>query len=248
MKYQLLSMSNSKVNKKAQELGYFPAVLHLAPAKASGYQVCAMAKMAGCIEVCLNTAGRGGIAKDRAVHSPHGVEVPDNAIQAARIRRTRLLFEEVAVFWKSLISDITQLEYEARTLGLKACVRLNGTSDLRWESMAFEGRTILERFPKLQFYDYTKLLNRRSIPANYDLTISYSTAKPYDKNCIAAARSQGRRIAAVWRGTQPDFLHGFPTVSGDDHDLRFLDPLDSCCALTAKGRARKQDSALIVDC
>jgi hypothetical protein len=60
-------------------------VLHLAPYKLAGFNVCPMAELAGCVAGCLNTAGRGGIVK-------HGETT--NAIQQARIRKTRLLVED----------------------------------------------------------------------------------------------------------------------------------------------------------
>ena len=49
-----------------------------------------MADLAGCAAGCLNTAGRGGIAKDRATMDTPAGALPDNTIQRARISRTRL--------------------------------------------------------------------------------------------------------------------------------------------------------------
>jgi hypothetical protein len=48
-------------------------------------------------------------------------------------------------------------------------VRLNGTSDIRWELIpvtidGIEYRNLMEAFPELQFYDYTKLRIARISP------------------------------------------------------------------------------------
>jgi hypothetical protein len=49
-------------------------------------------------------------------------------------------------------------------------VRLNLLSDIPWEAMI---PWMFEKFPKVQFYDYTKVMFRKP-PPNYDLTYSYS--------------------------------------------------------------------------
>ena len=35
-------------------------------------------------------------------------------------------------------------------------VRLNGTSDIKWENVKYNNQTIFELFHDIQFYDYTK--------------------------------------------------------------------------------------------
>ena len=54
-------------------------------------------------------------------------------------------------------------------------VRLNGTSDLSPEQFHLEGVNILEIFPEVQFYDYTKVYKRIELTkkyTNYDITFS----------------------------------------------------------------------------
>ena len=75
MKLLTPAESNAKTAKGAH-LGVEAMILHLAPARLSGHQTCPMASV-GCAAACLNTAGRGGIGG------------PDNAVQRARIRKTR---------------------------------------------------------------------------------------------------------------------------------------------------------------
>ena len=54
-----LLTTNQKVE-KGEKQGWLTAIMHLSPAKASGFQVCSSATK-GCEAACLNTAGRGGI-------------------------------------------------------------------------------------------------------------------------------------------------------------------------------------------
>ena len=58
---KLLSIGNPKILKGIKS-GFNTYILHLAPAKVSGYNTCPKAT-AGCEAACLNTAGRGGMFK-----------------------------------------------------------------------------------------------------------------------------------------------------------------------------------------
>ena len=101
-------------------------------------------------------------------------------IQDARIRRTRLFFEDRTTFMAKLVDEVSKGIRKAERKGLIPVFRLNGTSDIRRETVpvSVDGgqdyRNIFEAFPNTQFYDYTKLSNRRNIPANYHLTFSRS--------------------------------------------------------------------------
>ena len=105
-------------------------------------------------------------------------------------------------------------------------VRLNGTSDIKLENYG-----IIQAFPNVQFYDYTKLSNRRNVPANYDLTFSYSGV-PAFQNQVRIAVAAQMRFAVVFRSRAivNDLLafnatfHDLPLVDGDDTDIRHIDP------------------------
>jgi hypothetical protein len=107
--------------------------------------------------------------------------------------------------------------------------------------------TIFEAFPSLQFYDYTKISNRKNIPENYDLTYSYSGVQGYQKY-VQIALSAGMRIAAVFRKRTeiPSSFMGLDVVDGDNSDLRHLDPLGVIVALYAKGKAKKDLSGFVI--
>lgn len=246
---ELLTLSNPKTDKGAK-LGYATAVLHLSPARAGGVvlrsgriaNVCASATP-GCEAACLNTAGRGGIGPTTK---------GDNAIQRARRERTRMYLEDRSAFLAQLVDEIARHIRRAERVGLVPVVRLNGTSDIRYESVRLDGATIFERFPDVQFYDYTKHANRRDLPPNLDLTFSLAETERSRREAELAIRS-GMRVAVVLRGAGdsvhprpfPDEWNGRRLVDGDVSDLRFLEPAGVYVGLRAKGRARNDASGFV---
>jgi hypothetical protein len=240
---KLFSTGNPKTA-KGEKKGYLTFILHLAPAKLSGYNVCPMASK-GCAAACLNTAGRGRFDKT----------------QAARIRKTKMFFEDRAAFMAQLVKDIQAGIRKATRDGFIPIFRLNGTSDIRWETIPvnvpekigaalFRGeryRNIFEAFPDVQFYDYTKIANRKGIPENYHLTFSRSESNDID---VRTAISRGMNVAAVFstlkNGNLPAVYRSLPIVDGDENDLRFLDPSNCIVGLRAKGDAKKDSSGFVV--
>jgi hypothetical protein len=233
----MFSISADAKTSKGEKYGFLTGILYLAPAKLSGYQVCPMATMAQCDDACLNSAGRGAF----------------NSVQSARIAKTRLFFEDRDYFMQCIVYSIRALIRKASKLDLTPLVRLNGTSDIRWESIAvtidgIEYRNIFEAFPNVQFYDYTKIANRKDIPPNYDLTFSYSGVIGYQPQVQKAIES-GLRVAVVFRSIDiiPSKFLGLRVVPGDNSDIRHLDPQGSIVALYAKGKAKKDTTGFIVD-
>jgi hypothetical protein len=237
---RLLTIGNPKTL-KGQAQGYITAVLHLAPASTSGFNVCPMAT-AGCKASCLNTAGRGGIAAGNATFESAEGALPDNAIQKARIARTQWFFADREAFVAQLVIEIYAFVNKAKRDGLIPCVRLNGTSDIRWERIPCNGlENIMAEFPAVQFYDYTKLANRKGVPSNYHLT--FSLAEDNDAHA-ASVLADGGNVAVVYRDKalpQSYAISGVTreVVSGDDSDLRFLDPRGVIVGLYAKGKAKR---------
>jgi hypothetical protein len=227
---KLLTVGNTKTM-KGEAYGYQTFILHLAPAKLSGYETCPK-RTEGCTAACLNTAGRGGMFK------PGGT----NTIQEARKRKTRMFFEQREQFITLLKKEITAAIKSSKKKNLIPVFRLNGTSDL-----SFEKYGIFESFPDVQFYDYTKILGRKvsHIP-NYHLT--FSAADGNDKD-VEKAIAAGMNVAVVFglKKTQPmpQAYAGRPVFNGDESDLRFLDPKGVIVGLYAKGRARKDTSGFV---
>ena len=210
---------------------YLTGILYLAPADLSGFQVCPHANLAGCKEACLNTAGRGAFSN----------------VQNARIRKTRLFFEDRAFFMQTLVADIQALKRKAYKMGVLPAARLNGTSDIRFEKIPVNGAAnIMELFPDVQFYDYTKNATRTGLPVNYNLTWSYSGANDKYAGYMPKAIKNGMNVAVVFSGKQPETFAGIPVTNGDLHDLRFTDPQNCIVGLSAKGKAKKDHSGFVV--
>lgn len=230
---KLLTIGNPKTLKGEKE-GFLTFILHLAPADVSGYQTCPKAT-AGCKAACLNTAGRGGMFK------PGGT----NTIQEARKRKTRFFFENRTEFMALLVEDIRRGIKYAEKRGFIPVFRLNGTSDIAWEKIRVgEFRNVMEMFPTIQFYDYTKILGRKNLPSNYQLTFSRAESNEMDSRLAA---SSGMNVAVVFSAkTLPEVYMGRQVFNGDDSDLRFLDPKGVVVGLYAKGRAKKDTSGFVV--
>jgi hypothetical protein len=224
---KLLSTANPKIQKGAK-LGYLSFILHLAPADLSGKEVCPK-RTAGCTAACLNTAGRGGMFRKGE---------NTNIIQQARIRKTKMYFEARDAFMQALEADIKLGIKQAQRLGLTPVFRLNGTSDLSVEKWG-----IIEKFPQVQFYDYTKVLGRKvQHLKNYHLTFSAAESNHAD---VARAIAQGMNVAMVFDEVPEQYM-GRSVINADETDLRFLDPKGVIAGLKAKGRAKKDYSGFVI--
>lgn len=222
---KLLTLGNTKTV-KGESLGYLTFIMHLAPFWLSGFNTCPMASK-GCALACLNTAGRGRFTK----------------IQEARIRKTRWFFQARETFMLQLVKDIRAAIRKAERIGMVPVFRLNGTSDIRWETIEVSGfRNIMEMFPTLRFYDYTKIPNRRDIPSNYHLTFSRSES---NSELLEGAFQNGMNVAVVFDNL-PETYMGRKVIDGTETDLRFLDPQDVVVGLEAKGKAKKDQSGFVV--
>jgi hypothetical protein len=246
MKNETLLTTGNPKTEKGVARGFLTNILHLAPARlaGNGINTCPMATV-GCAAGCLNTAGRGGMFKRGET---------TNTIQTARIRKTVLFFEQRETFMTKLASEIASQIKRASKLGVTPVFRLNGTSDIRWETVpvtVVTGRgkrtvsvrydNIMSAFQSVQFYDYTKIANRRDIPANYHLTFSLAE----DNDVFAQqAFTNGMNVAAVFR-TLPATFMGRTVVNGDETDLRFLDARGVIVGLKAKGRAKKDTTGFV---
>lgn len=243
---QLFSISTNAKTVKGERLGYLTGVLYLAPAKLSGYQVCPMASVAQCADACLNLAGLGGVY---------------TSIQRARIAKTRRFVEDREAFLFDIVKSIKSLIKLARkprrvkgrfAKAFQVLVRLNGTSDIRWENVpvtidGIEYRNLMGAFPDIQFYDYTKLANRKDIPSNYDLTFSYSGVKAYQPQ-VTKARAALMRIAVVFRHVEdiPQRFLGLKCLGGDNSDVRHIEKQNVVVALYAKGPAKHDQTGFVV--
>lgn len=213
MKYDLLSVDRDAKTKKGEAWGWLTAILYLAPAKESGFEMCG-GRSPECTFGCLNVSGYAEVYP---------------VIIEARIRKTLDYVADFRGFCDRLERDTDKLIVEAGNRGLKPAERLNGTSD-----QPKLARELARRFPSLQLYDYTKLARPwERVMENYHLTYSYSGANL--KHCMRCLE-HNVNVAVVFRGAKPKTWHGVRVIDGDQHDLRFLDPKGVVVGLREKGR------------
>jgi len=224
---KLLNAGNYKT-RKGEKYGWKTYGIHLAPYNLSGKNVCSSAS-AGCSAACLNTAGRG------SMHS----------VQDARVKKTRRFFEDRDGFLSQLYKEIKSSIKSATKKELKSCFRLNLTSDILWE------RLVVEKFPQVQFYDYTKHLKRfvryveGKLPSNYHLTFSRDETTP--DTLVKSLCASGGNVAVVFRKKLPKTWLGIEVINGDDSDLRFEDDIGKIVGLVEKGKAKDDDTGFVVE-
>jgi len=174
-----------------------------------------------------------------------------NVVQKARARKTAWFAADRDGFMAQLVIDTTKFIKYCAKQSVQPVIRLNGTSDIRWERIPIGSyASIFEMFPDVQWYDYTKIANRKTNHIkNYHLTFSYSEANPLYKKQIEIAKAKGMNMAVVFRSivTIPHHFMNRPVISGDADDLRFLDPAGVVVSLYAKGRAKKDQSGFVID-
>lgn len=228
---KLLAASGDAKTVKGEKKGFLTAIMYLSPHTIGTRKtLCAHASPA-CMLACLYTAGRGAF----------------NNVQEARIRKAQWFEADRQGFMNALAMDVDKFQAYATRRGFIPCVRLNGTSDILWERVRFgsDGKNIMDTFPALQFYDYSKcpLRLRRGLPGNYDLTFSQAEN---NLHATKQALADGFRVASVFRDKDfPKKWLGQRVVDGDAHDLRFLDKAPCVVALSAKGKAKQDTSGFV---
>lgn len=238
-KGRLMAAGANAKTRKGDGEEYVTAIMYLAPADASGINVCPMAVLAGCKAPCLNSAGRGAM----------------NSVQAARLAKTLWYHRDREGFVEALHEDIRKFKRWCARKGVKPAVRLNGTSDITWETVA---PGLFTEHQDVMFYDYTKVAKRvtKPLPPNYRLTISYSEANEKYTLTVedAIRKNPSANIAVVFRNkaTIQDAIakglkfNGRPIIDGDRDDMRFLDPEGVVVALYAKGKAKHDTSGFVI--
>lgn len=211
--------------RKSFEKGTNTYCLYLAPSDLSGYNVCPNSRH--CRELCLNGCGRN------LMDIIHEGDEKLSRINIARIRKTRMFFEDKESFMILLINEIKNAYSKALADGKEFSVRLNGTSDISPEDFVYNGKNILEIFPNIQFYDYTKVYGRMKLSQkynNYDLTYSYNG---YNWDICHKVLLNSGKVAVVFESRkQPKKWRGFDVVDANGYDMRYLDNGGQICGLT----------------
>ena len=230
---------------KGRARGILNAVAYLAPAYSGGV------KLNGKAFNACPSATRGCRAGCLGEHSGR---LAMSASANSRRWKLALYLAAPDIFHALVEREIAALERKAKRLGTVAAVRLDGATDLG----IAQALALPSSFPKVRFYDYTKVGARIEAwepSANYHLT--YSANESADSQRLAAlAIEKGLSVAAIVpAGTAPNpsalgeaVLGGYRFrstatrlayfVNGDDSDARFLDPPGAIVWLGVKGGKR----------
>lgn len=242
---RLLSINNSKLI-KGESFGYLSAILNLMPYNSFDRKknLCPFSTTE-CREICLGLyAGHPAHRKSK---------------NSAMYFRTALFINDLPFFMNMLEMEILQLKIQAHFEGKKLAIRLNGSSDICWEKISFISinniayNNIMQRFSDIQFYDYTKDSTREffdiekgNFPENYHLTFSFSGHNW--KQCHSMLK-RGFNVSVVFenikKNPMPEMFEGFPVVTGDSTDLRFLDGTGKIIGLNVKGTKRKHGGKFV---
>ena len=95
------------------------------------------------------------------------------------------------------------------------------------------GKNILELYPNVSFYDYSKVKNYWKITerySNYYLTFSRDGSEENERECLEWLR-RGNNVAVVFGVTKsselPKKWKGYEVLVGDDYDYRVWDKLQN---------------------
>lgn len=225
----------------------------------------------GCRAVCLSDAGK--------------MSMP--AVKNAQIRGLTSLTGNRQAVLAVVAAGIADLVRQARGEGRKTHrkvrvgIRLNITSDLPWENYSVKvdhdfakwltERTkvrvapgtydnLMDLFPRVVFYDYTKVWPRMArylkggMPDNYHLTWSM-TEEGLNRLRAIEVLTAGGNVAVPFAKTRNQPLPRqltfvvnreteitYPVVDADKHDIRPLDPAGTISGLRLKLSARQRGS------
>ena len=154
--------------------------------------------------------------------------------------KTEALVVNPEAFAVMLIKQIENFRNAAKKLGYQPAIRLNVTSD--FNPKMFEN--VINMFPDVMFYDYTKL-DTKPIAPNHHLTYSSTGASQvvngetvlnkfsnWDR-MVDKVLSNGKNVAMAFtsRNDMPKEIldertgKRFQVWNGDEYDARFLDPV-----------------------
>lgn len=235
----LLGIDTNAKTVHGEEHNVKTGILYMTPSKGvgGGVNMCPYASK-GCENGCLRIAGR--------------LRMVGNA--AIGVAKTKRFIADPHKFVDDLSVAVAHVEKEAKSSSMTPAIRINGTSDSVAVDMlkGTDGKTLPEKFPNVQFYDYTKNPTRMNkfldgrMPPNYHVTFSRSEnndpkSPTYNERNgnVDEVLKKGGGVAIVFssrtkHGTPgqkafraadplPKEYRGYPVIDGDKTDLRFGD-------------------------
>lgn len=230
---KILSRNNAKLI-KGNKQGYLTTGIHLSPADLVSLKTVCSHASAGCVKVCLNTSGQGQLHFKRKTGRFKGL----NTVQESRALRTVWFELDKPSFMKQLYHELDLFLAKAERESLIPAVRLNLTSDIMWHTET----TVIQDYPQVSFYGYTKVPAFKNIPPNLHLTFSRSET---NSRHVTKAIEAGINVAVVF-DELPETYMGLPVIDGDIDDTRFNDPKGVIVGLKAKADAKEDNSGFVV--
>ena len=222
---------------KADKYGWLNAINYMAPHDTAGVGNLCPNASEGCKALCLGMySGQAAMVSD--------LENGTNAVRESRIAKSQYFMNERQAFMGEMAHHIKAMIRKADRENKKLAVRPNGSSDIAFEYIkGYNGQTLPEQFPDIQFVDYTKSLKRMlnpNRPSNYHLTFSLSESNMHEAIHVLANR---KNVAVVFGDGLPDTFMGHRVIDGTEHDLRHLDPQPVIVGLDPKGKKAKADTS-----
>lgn len=225
-------LSESAKIEKGEAYGYITGVCYMSAfTDIIGLgNTCSHAIKADCFRHCLKSSGQLG----------------GEVAQEAMKDRLDLLIKNPALFFEILRRENARLDRRAESIGFERAGRMNGTTDLDWTRITFGGLTIADHFSNVQWYDYTKNWNlaRNYISKGIHVTLSWYKKLPTTRALESLDR--GVNLAVVYRDKIPKTQivgdRKIEVISGDNHDLRFLDPRGVIVGLKYKNQTMHEEA------
>ena len=245
MDYMLLSKgeTNHKIKKNMKTEEYYTYSLNFAHSDLSGFNVCPKAN-----KLTVNEQNKSKSNCSSCCVGFNGFASFQSNVMESRIKKTISYYVDRNSFYESLIFEINKAIKESNKKGLKPSFRLNAYSDIRHENNIIQdGKNIFELFPDVDFYDYSKLINRK-VPLNYQLTYSHHNADFIE---TTKALESGLNVAIVFEKL-PKFIRvngiKYNVIDGDKTDLRLDEKINGknvIVGLKFKGSKAKLNDAII---
>ena len=221
--------SNYKTGKNTKGVTF---IMYLAAGKqnSKGVNLCPMMSL-GCEASCLETAGRG-------VMRP---------VKNSRLNKSEYYVSDKLSFLVQLSHEIMSKISYYRNKETTLYFRLNGTSDVDFLGQIKRHLGIdFLTYDNVVFYDYTAILGKAKKYASDDNYVhTFSRKEDNEATCLEAL-NLGFNCAMVFAGDLPKTYKGFTVVSGDLTDLEMLDYKGTILGLTAKGKAKKDESGFVI--
>ena len=202
---------------KAEKYGWLNAINYMAPHTTGGAGNLCPDSSAGCRALCLGMySGQAAMVAD--------LENGTNAVRQSRIAKAQFFMTERLSFMAEMEQHIRAMIRKADRESKKLAVRPNGSTDIAFEYIrGYNGQTLPQQFPEIQFVDYTKSM-KRMLEAMHVL-------------------ANRKNVAVVFGHGQPETFMGHRVIDGTEHDLRHLDKQPVIVGLDPKGKKAKADTS-----